>query len=96
MAQFQKKPVIIEAVEYQGRVDDKPLFAEEPDWLIEAFTKQPGEPGAMYAFGGDLIICTLEGDHTARRGDWIIRGIQGELYPCKPAIFAATYQPVDA
>jgi len=41
-----------------------------------------------------LLIDTLEGTMTARRGDWIIKGVVGEIYPCKPDIFAATYEPV--
>jgi hypothetical protein len=43
---------------------------------------------------GSLLIPTLEGDHTASAGDFIIRGVAGEFYPCKPAIFAATYEPI--
>ena len=42
-----------------------------------------------------LIIPTLEGDMIAQSGDWIIKGVQGEFYPCKPDIFEATYEPVD-
>lgn len=63
--------------------------------------------GASRAFDGDAniifkreggaiveaIISTLEGTMTASNGDWIIRGVKGELYPCKPDIFAATYEP---
>lgn len=44
--------------------------------------------------GENIIIKTLEGDHTANPGDWIIRGVQGEFYPCKPNIFEATYEDV--
>ena len=44
---------------------------------------------------GDLMIRTLEGDMRATPGDWIIRGVQGEFYPCKPDIFAATYEAVE-
>ena len=40
-------------------------------------------------------VPTLEGDHIASPGDWIIRGVKGELYPCKPDIFAMTYDPVN-
>jgi hypothetical protein len=94
MGQFRKKPVKIEAVEYRGEIDDVPSFIEHPKWLVEAMAKDPGEDGAIYLFGYDLIICTLEGDHTARKGDWIIQGVAGELYACKPAIFTATYEPV--
>lgn len=46
-----------------------------------------GDPG-----NGSLIIPTLEGNHEARPGDFIIRGVQGEIYPCKPDIFRATYE----
>ncbi len=44
---------------------------------------------------GDLIIFTLEGQHLASPGDYIIRGVKGELYPCKPDIFEATYEKED-
>lgn len=56
---------------------------------IQAFTggiAQPQSDGAM-------VIPTLEGDHLANVGDWIIKGVKGEFYPCKPDIFAATYDP---
>lgn len=43
----------------------------------------------------ELTIATLEGIHTASAGDWIIKGIKGEFYPCKPDIFAATYEPAE-
>ena len=43
-----------------------------------------------------MAITTLEGVHTANVGDWIIKGIQGELYPCKPDIFEQTYEPYSA
>lgn len=47
-------------------------------------------------FTRDAIISTLEGDMTAQPGDWIIKGVQGEYYPCKPDIFAATYEAVES
>lgn len=49
--------------------------------------------GAVWRQGDDLLIGTLEGAHRAIPGDWIIQGVKGELYPCKPDIFAATYEP---
>jgi hypothetical protein len=49
----------------------------------------PGEMGSMW-----FSITTLEGDHIVRLDDWIIKGVKGEFYPCKPDIFAATYEPV--
>ena len=67
--------------------------------VIQAFEYTPelttGDLEAMgFHFTGDLIIQTLEGDLHAQHGDWIIRGIAGEYYPCKPDIFAATYDEV--
>lgn len=87
--QFRKKPVVIEAVQYQGGGN----FADPmlPAWLWEAF-----ENGALVNRNGRLIVVTLEGEHLASPGDWIIRGVKGELYPCKPGIFAATYESADA
>ena len=82
MAKFRKKPVVIEAVRWTGKnhVD------------IEDFC-----PIAVYAEKEhiNLIIPTMEGPHSASFRDWIIKGIKGEFYPCKPDIFAATYEPAD-
>ena len=74
---YRKKPVVIEAWR-------NVKGAVRPDWL-----KGPG-----VAFAGDVvIITTLEGVQNANPGDWIIRGVKGELYPCKPEIFEVTYEP---
>lgn len=74
-----------------------------PQWLNEAWNKQPFEAGAVTCVdypksnGTDkLQIVTLEGSMLVDWGDWIIRGVKGELYPCKPDIFAATYEPLNA
>lgn len=92
MARFRKKPVVIEAVQYTG------ANAED----IQKFGARP-EPTAHWggACNGpqckdnwQLLIPTLEGPHIANPGDWIIKGVKGEFYPCKPDIFAATYEPV--
>ena len=48
-----------------------------------------------YQTDKEMIIHTLEGDHKANIGDWIIRGVKGELYPCKPDIFEQTYEEVE-
>lgn len=72
-----------------------------PDWLADALTKPANEPGAIYThtkrsvtpWESTLRINTLEGHMTAQIGDFIIRGVEGELYPCKPDIFAKTYEP---
>lgn len=78
---YRKKPVVIEAVQFTGE------NAQEIVGWIE-------EPAAINR-AGDIRIHTLEGDHRARPGDWIIRGVKGEFYPCKPEIFEATYEPAD-
>lgn len=85
MAQFRKKPVVIDAMQYTG------ASGSEAD--VEFFV---GASLELRAVGGVLcpIIPTLEGGHIASPGDWIIRGVKGEHYPCKPDIFAATYDPV--
>lgn len=69
--------------------------------VIEAWQNVAGAPQAPHwlqghgEYGAPLIISTLEGMMRADPGDWIIRGVKGELYPCKPDIFAATYEAVD-
>lgn len=89
MARYRKKPVVIEA--YQVPTTWPPVRYEPfPGWLIDAadsIKQADDDPRAM-------LITTLEGVMRADPGDWIIRGIKGELYPCKPDIFAATYEPV--
>lgn len=75
-----------------------------PDWMpkplreIERYSsgeKKICRVGEIRRDGEDLLIGTLEGEMCARPGDWIIRGIKGEIYPCKPDIFAATYEQVE-
>lgn len=98
MPHFRKKPVVIEAFQMTEarRMDN----SEWPSWLHEAWNKERGEAGALSRVDMDallpdtLLINTLEGVHIVSWGDWIIRGVKGELYPCKPDIFAATYEEV--
>lgn len=96
---YRKKPVVIEA--FQMTKERRTPNADWPDWLNEAWNKAQNELGAVYSENwpnskGDdnLIIRTLEGQMFVGWGDYIIRGIKGELYPCKPEIFEATYEPV--
>ncbi len=84
---FRKKPVVIEA--FQWKPDAH--VSETPNWFFEACARSECWP----EFDRTLSIRTLEGTMAAQVGDWIIRGVQGELYPCKPDIFAATYEPAD-
>lgn len=72
--------------------------ALEPDTLrypdqVEGDDSRPDKGTYIDPVTGDLVIRTLEGDMHAPYGDWIIRGVQGEFYPCKPDIFAAIYEP---
>jgi hypothetical protein len=98
MPQFRKKPVVIEAFQLTEatRMDN----SDWPEWLNKAWNKAEGEDGALFRQNMDaplpdlLCIQTLEGVHLVQFGDWIIRGVKGELYPRKPEIFAATYDAV--
>lgn len=90
MPKFRKKPVVIEAVEFRHPMG----AAATPPWLLDAVLG-----GLVWSQGGEapyLTIKTLEGNMRADLGDWIIRGVAGEIYPCKPDIFAKTYEPVEA
>lgn len=80
---FKKKPVVIEAIKFNGDNGEE----------IEQWTNCAARRLATYT--PLMIISTLEGDHTANVGDWIIKGIAGEFYPCKPDIFFATYETVE-
>lgn len=98
MPLFRKKPVTIEAVQLTWKTwDDVCEFTggiispTNPARSVDTFSDTCGELSPYI----ELTIPTLEGDHTAKHGDWIIKGIKGEFYPCKPDIFAATYDPVE-
>ena len=96
MGRFRKKPVEVEAVRWDGVNIDAVLAIVDFDKLPAELAEGPGGPGIGHTATGELSIPTLEGWHTARPGDWIIRGVQGELYPCKPDIFEATYEAVES
>jgi hypothetical protein len=86
MAQYRKKPVVIEAVQYDGNFRCLDIFplSEASHFII----------GTDYTGNPCLKIHTLEGIMIASKGDFIIRGIKGEYYPCKPNIFEATYEKI--
>jgi hypothetical protein len=90
---FQKKPVVIEAFEFTAEA--KGDEHSWPSWLKDASKKRRDIPGAFYNSEFGFLINTLEGKHTVSEGDWIIRGVKGELYPCKPDIFDLTYEAVE-
>jgi hypothetical protein len=96
---FRKKPVVIEAFQMtqQRRADN----SEWPNWLHAAWNEDHDKRGAVFpenfpkSDGTDhLMVMTLEGPLRIDWGDWIIKGVQGELYPCKPDIFDLTYDAV--
>lgn len=95
MPSFRKKPITIEAWQnYTGdpEIDGRPgLAMQAPEWLTAALMSGQVERGS--ALPGALFVTTLEGTMRCDVGDWIIRGIAGELYPCRRDIFAATYEP---
>ena len=85
MTAYRKKPVVIEAVQFTEETKD------------QVFNFVTCNRCAAQDRNGDsaLMIQTLEGDMMASVGDWVIRGVKGEFYPCKPEIFEKTYEPVD-
>ena len=86
MGMFRKKPVVIEAHQF---LNDESSYALL-HWINEGQHKA-GKEFAIWQ-NNAMVIPTLEGDHKANIGDWIIRGVAGEHYPCKPTIFEATYE----
>jgi len=92
MTKFCKKPIVIEAIQFNG----------QNGWEIQSIAGDCKviaspilEPTENNPTGHYLQIYTPEGVMTAIVGDWIIRGVNGELYPCKPDIFVATYEAIE-
>lgn len=86
MAKYRKKPVVIEARQFNYDSDDGEIIK----WI--------GWPNYFYRrenYSDVLYIKTLEGDMRVEKGDYIIKGVKGEFYPCKPDIFEQTYEKVD-
>lgn len=89
---YRKKPVLVDAFRLSRDVD-----AIAPDWFAQAvidekiFIDRSLVDGHMVVYG--CTIETLEGRHKAKIGDYIIQGVAGEIYPCKPDIFRRTYEP---
>lgn len=90
---FRKKPVVIEAVQFTD---------ENKDFIYSRFVTcnkyafhEKLEDGTRDYKKPLLVIDTLEGEMTAKLGDWIIKGVNGEFYPCKPDIFEKTYEAVE-
>lgn len=91
---YRKKPVVIEA--FQMTVERKESNVDWPEWLHSAWNKSSDQEGAFFGVATEgLHIRTLEGVHHVSDGDYIIQGVKGELYPCKPDIFEMTYEPAN-
>lgn len=106
MTKYRKKPVVIDAFKWTGGHDQ----VEDPEWIVEAIDEGVAEIKRLYNTSlGEITeectldtvsssivlqIKTLEGLMAAQPGDYIIRGVVGEIYPCKPDIFEATYEMV--
>jgi hypothetical protein len=96
---FRKRALVIEA--FQMTRERGASTTDWPDWLQQARLLDRGSLGSLYptdesASDSTLSIATLEGEHIVSWGDWIIRGAAGEIYPCKPHIFALTYEEAGA
>ena len=90
---YRKKPVVIEAIQWNGDNlnEIKEFVGESLNYSIidTAWEVGKGVPHVL------MKIHTLEGDHECTKGDYIIKGVQGEFYPCKPDIFEQTYEVVE-
>ena len=92
--QYRKKPVVIEAAQYDGTVESATAII---DWALASdatITYHCSDGEACRRDTHSLAVATLEGTMLALPGDWIIRGVKSEFYPCKSDIFAATYEAV--
>ncbi len=100
---FRKKPVEIQAMQASlrdvqtvyGWVEANTLGSFDPMEVIEGRKPYPASGVSIDPRDGRMIISTLEGLHWVDLNDWVIRGIKGEFYPCKPDIFTATYDAVE-
>ena len=81
MTKFRKRPVVVEAMQFDGTIGSASDIMRWSGCVVAVID-------------GRLVVPTLEGDMTASTGDWIIKGIAGEFYPCKPEIFAELYEEV--
>ena len=84
---FRKKPVVVEAVQFYPTM---PIYQ-----ISNLFGGLDSEDRTFEKKGDVLVIQTLEGDMVCNAGDWIIKGVAGEFYPCKPDIFEETYERVE-
>ena len=89
MARYRKKPVEVEAFQIQWDTMDRRWY---PTWFDDAVARGVVYQKANPDYPVECTIRTLEGEMDANLGDYIIKGVNGELYPCKPDIFEKTYE----
>ena len=92
MPKYRKKPVVVNA--YQMTIDTLKDYFNWPAWIQKGLSKYTYEEGAVFWGDGTLYIRTLEGTQVVSLDDYIIQGVKGEIYPCKPDIFEMTYEEV--
>ena len=85
---YRKKPVVVEAFQFDGDFNDRNGNYYVPEWAVKGLKRE------YFTFedSGDLYVNTLEGTMVVSVGDYIIKGVQGEFFPCKPNVFHATYE----
>jgi hypothetical protein len=91
MAKYRKKPVVIEAWKVQQLLN----LAARDFWNLPGRIKEAYDKAEVVFAASSIHINTLEGTMIAERDDFVIQGVQNELYPCKPDIFEKTYEPVE-
>lgn len=89
---FRKRPIEVSA--FQMTAERRAAPCRWPQWLLARLVAEPEEPrpGYVYELAGALLVVTLEGVMSVKPDDWIVRGIEGELYSVRPDIFERTYE----
>jgi len=94
MRQYRKRPVIVKAEQFEW--EDGRGIPDIPGVKFEEWREVQTLGGAKYSpVVATAYVETLEGKLHVSRGDWIVEGVEGERYPCKPSVFQQTYDPVD-
>ena len=91
MKRYVKKPIVVEANQFTGNNEIKDI---EMNWLVDWINAESNKIISSHN-GTSIFINTLEGEMRAECGDWIIKGVNGEFYPCKPDVFEKTYDVVE-
>lgn len=91
---YKKKPIVVDAFQYNGDLIGSSGKYYVPDWAVEAFSNEDMFYSKTVDSPSELFIKTLEGNMRCNVGDYVIKGVNGEFYPCKPDIFEQTYDEV--